>query len=408
MGVLCSSIRTDAVLFYSSGDTAYNTTEPTGSLTNSGWQFQGTFLQYLGTPVSAHHFITAKHLNVPVGNTFTFDGTTYTTIAKIPDPGSDLVLYEVDGTFPRYAPLYESTDEVGKDFVVFGRGTQRGAVVTANGDTKGWKWGPYDGVMRWGENRVDATTTVIGSPVLQADFDSSGGTGANECMLSDKDSGGAIFIQDGGIWKLAGINWAIIPGKVSFSSSGSSPFNAALFDYSFKVSDSEKIYYNDGQPLPWPYLSGNGNDPVRFYPTRISSRYTWITNNIPDFDQDVDGLPDWWETLYVGDPTSMEPDDDLLDNDGFTNYEEWIADTVPNDSNSYLRVSAYTNATEVAFDSSTNRKYQIEFRADLADTNETWQTEPGLEWFPATNSPTIKTVSTTTSNRVYRVDAKLR
>jgi len=97
-----------------------------------------------------------------------------------------------------------------------------------------------------------------------------------------------------------------------------------------------------------------------------------------------------------------------LDGDGFTNYEEWLADTIPDDGNSYLRVAPYTNETEVAFNSSADRKYQIEFRTDLADTNETWQTEPGLEWFPATTSPTVKTVSTGTSNRVYRVRAKLR
>ena len=99
-GIFFVSLPTHAVLFYSDGDPVYNTTEPTGSLTNSGWQFQGRFLQYLGTPVSAHHFITAQHFGGSVGNTFIFDGTTYTTIAKISDPGSDLALYEVDGTFP--------------------------------------------------------------------------------------------------------------------------------------------------------------------------------------------------------------------------------------------------------------------------------------------------------------------
>ena len=141
----------------------------------------------------------------------------------------------------------------------------------------------------------------------------------------------------------------------------------------------------------------------------VATKYyvNWIKSVIVDYDTDMDGLPDWWETLYVGDSTSMEPDGHL-DSDGFTNYEEWIADTIPTDSNSFLQVAAYTNPVEVAFDSSTNRKYQVEFRADLADTNEIWQAEPGLEWFSATGSPTIKSVSTTTTNRVYRVRAKLR
>jgi len=404
IGVLFVSVTAHAVLFYSTGDPSYNTTEPTGTLTNSGWQFQGRFLQYLGTPVSAHHFITAQHFGGSVGNVFIFDGTAYTTIAKIPDPDSDLVLYEVDGTFPRYAPLYSSSNEAGKDFVVFGRGTQRGAEVYANGSLKGWEWGPIDSVMRWGENHVDATTTVNGWPVLQADFDSSGGTGANECMMSDKDSGGGIFIQDGGVWKLAGINWAVYPSTFSFSSLGTNSFKAALFDYSFKIQDVEKIYYNDGSP-PWPYLSGNGNDPVHFYPTRISSRYSWISSSIPEFDQDVDGLPDWWETLYVGNPTSMVATNDL-DGDHFSNYEEWIADTIPNDGNSFFRTGVYTNVTSLEFTSSTNRKYRILYRLDLADTNETWQTE--VDWFTPAGSQTVQPVSAATSNRFYRIGVKLR
>ena len=38
----------NAVLFYSTGNITNNTTAPSGSLQDSGWQFQGTFLQYLG------------------------------------------------------------------------------------------------------------------------------------------------------------------------------------------------------------------------------------------------------------------------------------------------------------------------------------------------------------------------
>lgn len=405
-GTAILPMLSSAVLFYSTGDNTFNTSEPTGTLTNSGWQYQGTFLQYLGTPIAPHHFITASHFGGSVGNTFSFNGTTYTTISKITDPGSDLVLYEIDGTFPFYAPIYSQSDEVNKNFVVFGRGTQRGAEVLVNGDLKGWQWGVYDYVMRWGENKVDAIALVNGSETLQADFDSSGGLGVNECMLSDKDSGGGIFIKDGGDWKLAGINYAINPAHFSFSSTASDPFYAALFDYSFRPSNAEKLYYDDGSP-PWPYLSSNGTDPCRFYSTRISSRYTWITNNIPDFDRDVDGLPDWWETLYGGDPTSMERNG-LSDSDAFTNYEEWLADTIPTDSSSFLRVTGYSNLTHLIFNSSSERVYQVEFRTDLTDTNESWQVETGGDWSEGDYPQTIRPVSNVSTQRYHRVRAKPR
>jgi len=399
-GLLLIPVAGRAVLFYSTGDPTYNTAEPTGVLTNSGWQFQGTFLQYLGTPISPHHFITAEHFGGSVGNTFNFDGTTYTTIAKTVDSGSDLALYEIDGTFSHYAPLYDSSGEVGKDLVVHGRGTQRGTAVVANGDTKGWEWGSYDFVMRWGENNVAGVADyAVGGDekLLRAEFNSGGG--ANECILSDKDSGGGLFIEDSGTWKLAGINYAIFPSSFSYSASGTPSFNAAIFDYSFKASESEKVYYqSEGS---WYLETANGEEPCSFYVTRISSRYDWITNNIPDFDQDVDGLPDWWETLHGETEAGADPDDD-----GFTNYEEWLADTVPNDSNSFFRVVDYSVATNLVFSSSTNRKYQVQYRTNLADTNEVWQTE--ADWFDGLHPQTVQSVSTSTSNRFYRVRVKLR
>jgi len=402
--VLLVPLTAQGVLFYSTGDVAYNTTAPTGSLTNSGWQFQGRFLQYLGTPIAPHHFITARHFGGSVGNTFTFDGTTYTTVTKIIDPDSDLALYEIDGTFPRYEPLYSSTDDVGKDLVVFGRGTQRGDAVLANGSVKGWKWGPKDYVIRWGENTVEGVSdyaAVGDGKLLRAEFNSGGGV--NECMLSDKDSGGALFIKDDEIWKLAGINYTVGPATFSYSATGDLPFNAAMFDFSFWINEPEKIYYQNG--ASWFLETANGEQPCSFYTTRISSRYSWITNNIPDFDQDVDGLPDWWETEYGGDATSMVATNDI-DFDGFMNLEEWLADTIPTDSNSVFRITSYPTPANLMFGfSSTNREYQIEYRLDLADTNETWQAETG--WFNGSYSQTVQAVSVDTSNRFYRVRVKL-
>ncbi|MCF7818163.1 MAG: hypothetical protein K9M54_09805 [Kiritimatiellales bacterium] len=273
---------------------------------------------------------------------------------------------------------------------------------------KGWKWGTKDFVMRWGHNLVKAMTTITGpygssEPVIQTDFDASGGT--NECMLSDKDSGGAIFIQDtdDGLWKLAGINSYINPSTFSYNSSFTPTFTAAIFDYSFKLIDSEKLYVNVNSYAKeglYPTVY-----PASFYSSHVGAHLTEIQSILGDaYDQDADGLPDWWETLYVGDALSMVATNDS-DSDGFSDYEEWLADTVPTNGNSFLEIGSYTNATSLVFGSSTNRKYLVEYRADLADTNAIWLTE--LDWFDVTNSPTIKTVTTLTTNRFYRVRAKL-
>src|SRR5437867_4375374 len=60
--LLLATIPVHAVIFYADGDPAYNTTAPGGSLTNSGWQFEGIWGGFLGTPIAPKYFITARHV----------------------------------------------------------------------------------------------------------------------------------------------------------------------------------------------------------------------------------------------------------------------------------------------------------------------------------------------------------
>ncbi len=78
-----------AVILLGSGDPAYNTTPPTGALAGSGWQYQGTWGGFLGTPIAPQYFIAAHHVGGAVGQTFTFQGLAYTTTAFWDDPNSD-------------------------------------------------------------------------------------------------------------------------------------------------------------------------------------------------------------------------------------------------------------------------------------------------------------------------------
>ena len=170
--------------------------------------------------------------------------------------------------FPTWAPLWNaSTDgsEVGKTLTVFGNGRARGDAILAptnpgptvgpvtpatlsitlansavrvrsltggNGgtlaasatasppgltgptpqtpaDVRGWRLGAYDGQRSWGQNVVDSIETdPTYSDLLLYDFDGPNTPDAipNEAMLAQYDSGGGVFIQSNGVWKLAGIN----------------------------------------------------------------------------------------------------------------------------------------------------------------------------------------------------------
>lgn len=264
------STVTHAVVFFATSDVEHNTSAPQYALTNSGWQWQGNWGGFLGTAIGPHHFVSAQHIGGTVGDPFVLNGAVYTTVAATNDPSSDLRLWEVSGTFPSYAPLFRGTDEVGRSLVVFGRGGTRGSdVIVTNGPTtalQGWLWAGGDGRLRWGENVIAGIYpggAGLGN-LLRAAFDASGLP--NEAHLAAGDSAGAVFIQDQGEWKLAGINYAV-DGRFNYTTNGNG-FDAALVD-------AGGLY--NGNSGNWHYITNQPyNIPSSFYATRISDRAAWI------------------------------------------------------------------------------------------------------------------------------------
>jgi len=270
------------IVFFSTGDPAYNITPPEGGLIDSGWQHEGFWGNFLGTAIGSQCFITASHVGGEIGDQFILNGTAYTTAAFFKDPDSDLIIWRICGRFPSFASAYTNADEAGKSLVVFGRGTQRGEPVEVAGlsgnELKGWQWGLPDSVKRWGENRVesivdgDAIDTLTLLPgvkvgeLLRATFDAAGGS--NEAHLSQGDSGGGVFIEDGSTWKLAGINYAV-DGSYNTSTNGPG-FEAAIFDETGLYSGEEGNWKpNPDSPVP---------KPGAFYATRISAHIGWINS----------------------------------------------------------------------------------------------------------------------------------
>jgi hypothetical protein len=271
---MIAGASTRAVIFYSTADPEYNTARPAGELAGSGWDLQGDTLP--GIPIAPHYFITATHVGGSVGGTFSFRGVAYPMIVSFVHPEADITIWQVSGTFPAYAPLYSSNDEVGKPLVVFGRGAERGSEVRLNGVLKGWAWGTADGILRWGENVVAGISDQDGNPadsatpfqLLRADFDANGGP--NEAHLSGGDSGGSMFLRDSdGVWKLAGVNHA---ANKDYSETATGPgFNATLFDEGGFYEGELRQYHPDNVFTP---------QPGSFYATRISAYLDWIQSVI--------------------------------------------------------------------------------------------------------------------------------
>ena len=271
-----------AVIYYDQESPSYNTTAPSGGLANSGWQYEGYFGSYLGTMISPNLFITAAHIGV-ASSTFDYDsnfsGTTSVSynidtsfnggVGYYNIPGTDLNIFQVTGgIFSTYAPLYTGASTT-LAFEDIGRGTQQGAAVTSSGGliTHGWLWGPGDGVARWGQNTftgsVNGSTLGLSGTLLSASFSSS-----NDITLSEGDSGGAAFVDVGGVWQLAGINYAVQSGPFSASPTGSNPFTAALYNMTG--------YYEQASNGTWVPVTGAST----FYLSDISANASAIDSVI--------------------------------------------------------------------------------------------------------------------------------
>lgn len=264
------------VILENSGDPEANTSSPPAPYENAGWQLQGRFGAFSGTPIAKNLFITARHIGGGIGDRFILDGVPYRTIAYYPDPESDLILWKVEGEFPFYAKRASQSPTIREDLVIFGRGTTRGAEIRVpepDGQLRGWKWGPADGRLRWGTNRIASYLNAAGKAIPRLDPDVhwilcyfNQGETTHECHLSRGDSGGGIFAEERDGWKLFAINYAVSgPYRHAVDSAG---FEGSLMDTAglFIFQD------NSWTQIPRSDLS----QPGFFLATAISSRNSWI------------------------------------------------------------------------------------------------------------------------------------
>jgi len=271
-----AAVNASAVLFYGTDSATHNTTAPGGLYSGSGWQYQGHYGSYLGTMIAPQYFITAQHFGTQGGSfvhagvfngaadvTYTIDtaangGAGYWDIA-----GTDLRIFKVNEVFPYYAPLYTGNAETGLTLVTMGRGGARGAEVFVSGLLHGWEHTAGDGTTRWGANIVSGVVDYFGASLLTVEFNRLGLD--EEATLSVGDSGGGVFVNDGGIWKLAGVNFTIDGDFDTNNTLGdNSHFSASLFDAGG--------LYNGSDGGGWTFVNDVPRDlPTQFYASRISS-----------------------------------------------------------------------------------------------------------------------------------------
>lgn len=330
-----------ALIFRDGPSPAANTeTAPTGVYADSGWQYQIRFASFHGTMVSPKHFITAVHLGAgqtEISQPMHFNGVedkTYTI-----RPGSrtvigttDLAIFEIWESFDTFAPLYSRSDEAGRELVVMGRGFGRGSELS----DRGWTWGPAaTRRSRWGRNTVGGALNAGGNDLLFFDF--SDVLGQDEVAGTGGDSGGGVFIRDGQVWKLAGVNFSVD----SLYSQAAVPANSNAFRGS--LYEAGGIFLgNDANG--WNRISSFGNslNPASSTFFRQSNTYaSRISSSLPAIQAVIDpalalsGLSSgqrfeaWLTGAGIAAGSTAAGD---ADSDGISNLEEYLSDSDPSDA----------------------------------------------------------------------------
>jgi hypothetical protein len=132
------------------------------------------------------------------------------------------------------------------------------------------------------------------------------------------------------------------------------------------------------------------------------------TTTIPaGADTDGDGIADAWERQKFGNLITADATSDA-DTDTFTDRQEYLADTNPNDSGSYLFITDFDPGTDgtlpkLTWTSVLSRQYRIQKTLDLAPS--LW-TDSGLGLIPADGNTTARDFPDTNAPvRFYRVEA---
>lgn len=348
--------------------TADNATAETDPFSVNGFNWNYVFSHPDGScvAVAPNWILTASHVAGYGGSgTLTITGTNYLKKEIIFHDNADIALVRYDKPFPGYYGLHSGVSLLNANVVMVGFGNT-GTVTKTFGQYYYTDSGSGRNVRRWGSNKISSIETwdysvppAFTNSGFVMRFDAAG----TEAGVGTYDSGSGSFVQEGGEWKLAGIN----------TSRGS---NLWGYDKTFAVSAPA---YAD-----------------------------WINSIIIGTnDLDGDGLPNYWEQQYSTTTTGLVASADN-DNDGFLNEEEYIADTNPTNAASFFEMSGFLASTNqtVLFNGSTGRLYQVYYTtSDLAATNLAWIAAGN----PAAGTGTTSsiTVTNTTTKAFYRLKVSL-
>ncbi len=171
-------------------------TEPGFAFPEPANGFVGQWNGSSAVAIAPNWIVTAAHTNFRSNANFRMDGVVYTPITHHIHPTMDVMVIQVNGTFPGYHDISDTIPDPGQEVILGGYGLGRGTDI---GD--GYIWDlPRE--ERWATN----TITFNGASLLMQ-FDAPGSANHTlyEGAFANNDSGGGVFTDRGDALVLEGI-----------------------------------------------------------------------------------------------------------------------------------------------------------------------------------------------------------
>ena len=155
--------------------------------------------------------------------------------------------------------------------------------------------------------------------------------------------------------------------------SGADAFRLSNDGVSFAAWTSLTNRANHVEPWTVNILDGTKTVHVQFRDAAGNLSAIFADTILMEYDQDFDGMPDFWELAFFGDVLSAVADDDF-DLDGVSNLNEWLSGTDPKDAASIFKgtmttLSGGMGYTSIwAWDSVVGTTYKITRKTSPADT----------------------------------------